>query len=238
MFKRHTPTWVLGCALACACTAYAADPVTDALVAANAPYRVALYKTNSQSQTEAEQALAQAQKAWQALRDRFGDQPPAPYNQDPEFASTLRRVAEVYTTALGQVQAGELSRAHASLEAVRDLTAALRERNQIVVFSDHMNDYHAQMEHLLTDGTALLDTPQGWTELTAQTGVLRYLAARLQSKAGADLKGNPEFVQKLKSVMASVAQLEHAVWARDAEATRNALQQLKKPYSQLFAQFG
>ena len=41
--------------------AHAADAITDAMQAAYAPYRMALYKTNGSSQAESLQALQQAQ---------------------------------------------------------------------------------------------------------------------------------------------------------------------------------
>lgn len=58
--------------------ALAADPVTDAMQAAYAPYRAALFRTNSKAQLESEQAVAQAHQAWKAISERFAGKPPAP----------------------------------------------------------------------------------------------------------------------------------------------------------------
>ena len=61
--------------------AHAADPVTEAMQAANGPYRMALFKTNGKSQPEALQALTQAQQAWDKLSTQFGGKPAAPYDR-------------------------------------------------------------------------------------------------------------------------------------------------------------
>ena len=44
-------------------TSFAADPFTDAAQKAYAPYRAALFKTNSNSQAEAQQAMRRHSKA-------------------------------------------------------------------------------------------------------------------------------------------------------------------------------
>ena len=59
-------------------SAHAADAVTDAMQAAYAPYREALFRTNSKAQAESEKAMAQAQVAWKGLAARFAAGAPAP----------------------------------------------------------------------------------------------------------------------------------------------------------------
>lgn len=216
----------------------AADPVTDAMQAANAPYRLALYKTNSPSQAEALQALTQAQQAWDKFRTQFATQPSAPYDRDPAFATSLATITKVYDQALAEVNANQLSTAHNTLEAVRDILADIRRRNQIVVFSDHMNAYHSQMEILLTESQAMLAQPKGMLHLTAQTGALSYLARRLSTQAPEPLKNSAEFTTLLEAVNQSVARLEAAVLAQDGAAVKDAVSKLKGPYSKLFAKFG
>jgi len=66
--------------------------------------------------------------------------------------------------------AGRLADAHERLEAVRDLLAALWQRNQVVVLSDHMNAYHEAMETVLTDRPGLLGRPDGAAALSEWVG--------------------------------------------------------------------
>jgi len=228
----------LAASLALASLAHAADPVTDLMQTANAPYRMALYKTNGKSQDEAQQALTQAQTLWAKLQTQFAAKPAAPYDRDPAFAASVAEVAQVYQEAAKEVAGGELSKAHNTLERVRDITADMRLRNNVVVFSDHMNAYHSQMEVVMIHGAETLAQPQGMQKLTAQVGALSYLAKQLGERASADLKQNAEFGGLLKAVEQSVGTLEAAVLNQDAAATQQAISKLKGPYSKLFAKFG
>ena len=218
--------------------AHAADPVTDLMQAANAPYRMALYQTNSKDPGEARQALLQAQQAWNTLSTRFGAKPAAPYDRDASFAASVGDVSKVYDQALKEVDAGQLSAAHHTLERVREIMADMRHRNNVVVFSDHMNAYHSQMEVIMVHGNETLAQPKGLLLLTAQTGALSYLAQRLASQAPADLAKNAEFAGLLKAVNQSVSNLESALLNQDLAAVKDAVGKLKGPYSKLFAKFG
>lgn len=218
--------------------AHAADPVTDAMQAANAPYRMALYKTNGKSQEEAQQALIQAQKAWAQLGSQFGVKPPAPYDRDTAFSASVAEVTKVYTQALAEVNGGQLTNAHNTLEQVREVMADMRQRNNVVIFSDHMNAYHAQMEVIMIHGNDTLAQPKGMLMLTAQTGALSYLVKQLGLQASATLNKNAEFTSLLAAVNQSVASLEAAVLNQDTTAVKEAMGKLKGPYSKLFAKFG
>jgi hypothetical protein len=228
----------LAALLSAAASAQAADPVTDAMQAANAPYRMALFKTNGKSQPEAQQALAQAQQAWDKLGAQFGAKPAAPYDRDPAFAASVAEVAKVYTKAMAEINANQLADAHNTLEHARDVMADMRQRNNVVVFSDHMNEYHSQMELIVVDGNATLAQPKGLLTLTAQAGTLSYLAKRLSTQAPASLAQNPEFSALLAAVNQSVASLETALLNQDTAAAKDAIGKLKGPYSRLFAKFG
>jgi len=218
--------------------AQAADPVTDLMQAANAPYRMALYKTNGKDAGEAQQALAQAQQTWGKLSTRFGAKPAAPYDRDPAFAASVDEVNKVYDQALLEVNAGQLGTAHNTLERVRDIMADMRQRNNVVVFSDHMNAYHSQMERILVHGNETLAQPKGMLLLTAQAGALGYLARQLEAQAPADVAKNAEFTELLKAVNQSVSNLEAALLNQDLAAVKDAVGKLKGPYGKMFAKFG
>jgi hypothetical protein len=218
--------------------AFAADPVTDAMQAANAPYRMALYKTTGKSQPEAQQALTQAQQAWDTLSTQFAAKPAAPYDRDPAFAASVAEVTKVYTKAMAEVNANQLMEAHNTLEHAREVMADMRQRNQVVVFSDHMNAYHSQMEVIMIDGNTTLAQPKGMLQLTAQTGALSYLAKRLSTQAPASLTQNAEFTELANAVKQSVGNLEAALLNQDMTAIKEAIGKLKGPYSKLFSKFG
>jgi len=221
-----------------ASTAFAADPVTDEMQEAYAPYRVALFKTNSNSQTEAQQAIAQAQQMWARLGTQFLPKPPAPYDRDPAFATALADVSKVYVKAADEAAANKLTQAHETLERARDLMADLRHRNQVKVYSDEMNAYHAQMERVLIDGDKILAGPNGMQRMVAEVGTLKYLADKLTTEAPVIYARNEEFVGSLKAVDTSVADLQAATFAQNAVAIKQAIAKIKGPYSKLFLKFG
>jgi hypothetical protein len=221
-----------------AMTALAMDPATDAMQLAYVPYRIALFKTNSNSQAEANQAMVQVQKEWDKVVAQFANKPPAPYNRDSAFATSLAQVSSVYTAAAQQVAANQLTAAHETLEQARDIMADVRHRNQVVVYSDYMNAYHTQMEYVLIDSSKLLAQPNGLAPFTADVGALSYLVKKLSSEAPDHYKSNPEFAELLRAVNKSVADLQAALWVQDAVAAKAAMAKIKAPYSKLFLKFG
>ena len=228
-----------GLALAFALSgAQAADPFTDASQKAYAPYRAALFKTNATSQPEAQQALEQAQRAWSGIVGQFAGKVPPPYDRDPGFAATLNEVAGLYDRADAEIRKGRLPEAHEILEEVRDRLAELRRRNQVIVYSDHMNAYHSEMEHVVSGADGLLAQPDGLQKLTAQAGVLAYLSVKLASEAPPEYLKNEEFDALLKAQRQSVDDLQSALLARDSRAVKDAVGKLKKAYSRLFLKFG
>ncbi len=219
-------------------SAWAADPVTDAMQVAYAPYRVALFRTNSNAQAESQQAIAQAQLAWTKLTEQYSAKPPAPYDRDPAFAASLAEVSKVYAVAAQEVAANQLSAAHETLEKARDIMAEMRRRNQVVIFSDHMNAYHSEMENVLINGPKILSQPNGMQQLTAMVGTLNYLAKRLVTEAPANYASNVEFGESAKAVNKSVSDLQDALFLQDVAAVNAALSKVKVPYSKFFLKFG
>lgn len=218
--------------------AWAGDRFTDELQAAYVPYRAALFRTNSGDAAAARQALADARTAWRERVMSLAGDLRDPYARDADVATTLREVEQVYASAAAQVEAGQLPQAHETLEQVRDLVADLRHRNQVVVYSDHMNAYHSAMEQILQEGPALLDHADGRVRLAMQAGVLAHTARRLAEEATPALAGDADFKGLLAAVQGSVKALTDAVVAGDAAAMRAALGRLKAPYSKLFIRYG
>lgn len=217
---------------------FATDAVTDAMQAAYAPYREALFRTNSNAQAESQQAMVQAQQSWAKLVAQFGAKSPAPYDRDPTFAASLADVTKVYAKAADEVNARQLTVAHETLEKARDIMAETRRRNQVIIYSDHMNAYHLEMEHVLIDGVKTLSQPNGMQQLTATVGALSYLTKKLTTEAPATYAKHAEFTGLVKAVDKSVSDLQAALFAQDAAAVKEAIGKIKGPYSKLFLKFG
>jgi hypothetical protein len=216
----------------------AADPLTDAMQEAYAPYRIALFQTNSKHQPESQRAVQQAQQAWSGVIAKFSANPPGPYDRDTSLAKSLDQVAKVYSLAAEQIAGNQLTTAHETLEAARDIMAELRRRNQIIVFSDHMNAYHAEMERMFIEGPKLLPQANATQQLTEMLGVLDYLAKQLAKEAPSNLAKNQEFADLVKAVDQSIIDLRAALITRDAVQIKTAIAKIKQPYSKLFLKFG
>ncbi|MFD0882670.1 hypothetical protein ACFQ2A_21755 [Variovorax dokdonensis] len=208
------------------------------MTAAYKPYRIALFRTNSKSQVESEVAIVQAAQAWRDLVLKFSKNPPPPYDRDADFGKALTDVDAVYARATAEINEQKLTEAHETLEKVRDLLAEIRRRNNVIVYSDHMNAYHAEMEQLLTQGPKWASQTQGFYLLMEKLGSMEYLAARLRSEAPPEVTSDAAFAPAMKLVEQSLAGLREAVLAQDATRVREALSKVKGPYSQLFLKFG
>ena len=217
---------------------WSADPVTDAMQIAYAPYRVALFRTNSNAQAESQQAIEQAQQSLKKLIEQYSFKPPAPYDRDTAFVASLSEVLKVYDLSARQASANQLTAAHETLEKARNIMAEMRRRNQVVIFSDHMNAYHSEMENVLINAPTILLQQNGIQQLTAMVGALNYLAKKLISEAPANYATNEEFVESAKAVNKSVTELQEALFLQDAEAIKIKLSKVKVPYSKFFLKFG
>lgn len=200
--------------------AQAADPFTDAVQQAYAPYRVALFKTSNGTLAEATEAVGNASRAWAAVATL---QAQIPYAGDAAYADDLAHVTRVYQQAQLDLERKNTATAHETLEGVRDILAGLRQRNGVVVFSDHMNAYHAQMEKVLNEGPSLLQADNGVLEMAMEVRVLDYLAGRLGHQAPVTLQGNSEFSTLLGALCQSVAELRSALERGDASQIKAAL---------------
>ncbi len=233
--RRTLIPMIAAVALAASSAASAADEFTDALQRAYAPYRVALFKTNSGSLPDAKAAVDAGAAAWVVVATRYASGAPAPYAVDARLPESLASVDGHWRKAASLVAAGNASGAHEALEAIRDTLADLRARNQVVVYSDPMNAYHAVME----DTLAIKPSADGaFVEATRKHAVLEYLARRLHDAAPPALAADTEFRSLLDAVDASLSSLGGAIASKDPQALQAALGKLKQPYSKLFLRFG
>lgn len=219
-------------------SSFAGDPVNDAIQEAYAPYREALFQTNSKNQAGSQSSINRASQAWSGIVSRFAAKVPPPYDRDASFPGSLAAVADVYAQASAEINANKLTEAHETLERVRDIIAEARHRNGVIVYSDHMNAYHLAMESVLIDGSKVLLQANGLQQVADMVAVLRYLNKKLSTEAPANLSNSVEFVALVKDVDKSVIDLHTAVASQDVNAVKLAISKIKSPYSKLFLKFG
>jgi len=215
-----------------------AGPVSDFEVSmrdAYADYRSALFLTNSGKVGAAIQALDAFMRKWSVLTAADATPPPQ-YADDTGFRQTLDAVAAAVAKARTEAQGNSLSKAHETLEGVRNQISNLHERNGIIGFSDRMNAYHAEMEAILGTDYAALGT-DGMGRLREDAAVLSYLAAAVAAHPPPE-SVNPSYKPLLDGLLASAAALRDAARTGDIAAARPAIGALKPAYSRFFLMFG
>lgn len=230
-------TFAMTTALICLPALAPAGPVSDfegALRDAYGQYRAALFQSNSGNAEATTAAMKALSEKWSGLERQWAASPPPHYSDDAGFGATLMAVDGLITTASGQVTEGKLPEAHETLEGIRAQIGDLHLRNGMFTFSDRMNAYHAEMEHVLTAG---VPADGQMTGLAQSAGVLRYLADDIAAHPAPEA-ADPAYAGLLNGFMASVQALQTAVEAGDAAAAKAAVDNLKVPYSKLFAKFG
>lgn len=233
---------ILGAVLAAAVLAGAAlaGPVTEferAFGKVYASYRTALFMTNSGNAETSGASLAAFAAGWSALAQAYRAAPPPQYADDPLWPAALDEVDSLLAKARAEVDAGTLAAAHETLEGIREVVSALHLRNGIQTFSDRMNAYHAEMEHVLALDPALL-SPADLPDLIGRAAVLSYLAGDIAAHPPTTMAEDPAFAPLLAGFRASVDHFEQAARRGDLEAVKAAMAGLKKPYAMLFLKFG
>lgn len=195
--------------------------------AAYADYRTALFATNSGKAEPSVKSVDAFEAAWKAVAS--GAVPPQ-YADDPDFPATLADVALIAEAADREIAAGDLAKAHETLEGIREAIGALHARNGVIGFSDRMNAYHARMEHVIG-----MDDAEA-SAIAAEAAVLAYLFDELM--AHPPVEADASFQDLAKAVGASVTALKAAAAGGDDAAIKAAVGGLKAPYSKLFLKFG
>lgn len=217
-----------------------AGPISEfesSMRAAYADYRAALFETNRKDKAATEAAMSSFDAKWRDLSARWANNPPPHFSEDAGWRRSLDNVARIVREARSQATAGELARAHDTLEAIRDEIGTLRARNGLITFSDRMNVYHEKMEQALQRTAKTIDAAV-MNELRDDAAVLSFLVVTLREHRPPELGSDAAFEETLKAVEDSVKGLGAASRAGDVAVTKAALQKLKPAYSRLFLRYG
>lgn len=199
-----------------------------------ASYRMALFATNTGDAEKSAKALGAFDMKWAGLAAEYARTPPPQYEDDPRWAQMVAEVGDFLAKAKSETSAGQLPAAHLTLEAVRDAFGELHARNGVETFSDRMNAYHAEMEHVLEMD---IDTA-GVGTLLERGAVMSYLADDILAAPPAGAAGTPEYDGLAAGFAGSVDAFIAAARSGDMAAIKAAVGGLKKPYSMFFLKFG
>jgi hypothetical protein len=211
----------------------------SAVEQAYAAYRKALFQTNMKDAEKSAKANEMFITRWSSIIETYKEQPPEVFSADPKWADTLSSIEEIASTSAGQIKDGELAEAHETLEAIRDELSDLRKRNSVVVFSDHINNYHEVMEGLLVGGyNPDKMNEAAVVEIRNQLAVLNYLAETIKENAPDRYRSDATYEKLEKGLFASLDGLYNALESNDPKAVSKAVKMLKPAYAKLFLNFG
>ena len=180
--------------------------------------------------------------AWRGIEARFGDAPPGPFARDKGWKASLAAVSGGLGRAAAQIAADDTMGARKALAGVRAELGALRRRNGVTLFSDHVDAYGATVDRLvalrartrkqktLSDGDIA-----AYRALAAE---LRAAVENLQRRAPAALKDNPGFAGSIEGNFASIAKLERGISNRHARAIYGSVAAVRADYVLLFTRYG
>lgn len=202
-------------------------------------YRIALFQTNKNDGKKSQIAVQQFQQDWDLIIETYGIVPPEVFSTDPQWKITLKSINDIAKKSADQIEKNELDKAHETLEGIRDELSNLRHRNSVVVFSDHVNNYHEVMEGLLLAGYSPenLDA-EAVDHIRGELAVLKYLAKQIKENAPPQYGENVKYQQLIQELSGSLEKLEMAVKDNTPEKISNAVKGLKPAYSKLFVNFG
>lgn len=207
--------------------------------AAYASYRSALFQTNKKDQPASLKGINNFSKQWDNIVVQFASNPPEIFADDPDWHSTLTKISGIAAQGKKEIEAGELSEAHETLEAIRDQLSSLRSRNKLIFFSDHVNNYHEFMEHLLLAGYSKENIDENAkNSIREQLAVLEYLSEKIVHQAPENHKSDKVYIKLQAGLITSLKNLRKALDNNNAEGISKAISGLKPAYAKLFAKFG
>lgn len=202
-------------------------------------YRKALFQTNKKAAEKSEKAAKSFINQWKNIQQTYTQTPPEVFSSDPKWDSTLLTIEEIALKGLEQIKAGHLAEAHETLEAIRDELTDLRRRNSVIVFSDHINNYHEIMEGLILGGyTPDKINKQTITVIQGQAVLLSYLAEKIKENSPTKYQQNEQYQKLEKGLFDSLAALNKALKNNNPEAISKSIRMLKPAYAKLFVNFG
>lgn len=206
---------------------------------AYANYRKALFHTNKKNKEKSGKANESFIHQWKEIKQTYGQTPPEVFSSDLKWNSTLSKIEEIAQNSSKQIEEGHLAEAHETLEAIRDELTDLRKRNSVIVFSDHVNNYHEVMEGLLVEGyTPDKINEQAIVTIQGQLVLLDYLVQAIKENSPSTYRQNKQYQQLERGLFESLDALNEAIKSKNPEAISTCIKMLKPAYAKLFVNFG
>ena len=212
----------------------------QAVAEAYEPYRGAVSYLRTENLDLAALELETAGERWKIVMSRFADTPPDAFAEDADWRATLGDVEGRLKAALEAADQGDRTAALAAAGPVRAILGDLRRRNQLVVFSDRVNEITASMDRLWVFRKSPPDfgAAEDLRRLREETAVLGYLLERCGEEAPAELSGREDFRRLIDGTREGVERMWRAIESKDEQLLINTLRELRSFDRMLFLRFG
>ena len=220
-----------------------ADETAEFLAAsaeAYAPYRGAVAYLHTGNPGLGALALDAMAARWAKLCDRFRDQPPAAFAQDPAWQASLDGITGRIETARAKLEAGDAKGAEATLKPIRGLLGDLRRRNGIVTHSDRIDAFSAAMDAIWVHRRNPPDMadPEILATISEQAGALRRALKALATEAPEKTAADSQFQRLIEGSFVSLGTIDRSIEARDPALLISALREIRSSVQLLWMNFG
>lgn|GEM_PF-2293943 len=118
-------------------------------------YRKALAMTTKKDDTEkAKAAINSFVETYSKFSKKYIADPPANFAKDNSYQTSIKRAMDVANESLAYINAGNIGRAHTSLEEIRYIFWKMRVNGGVASLEDKANDFHEAMEVLFNQASA------------------------------------------------------------------------------------
>jgi hypothetical protein len=212
----------------------------DAVAAAYAHYRGAVFYARTGNLGVGAVELEQMAAKWRAVLDRFAAAPPDAFADDPAWGETLRRVGRRIADAGAAARRGDADATRAALAPIRPELAGLRRRNNVVVFSDCVDELQAAVDAIWSYRREPPDftSAEALDRFKARLGVVAYMFRRCHARAPAAAAKSAEFNRLFESARDTLSRLRRALNDGDSKGLINTLRELRSLDQMLFLRFG
>lgn len=221
-------------------SALAAESEAQVLIdRAYASFRSAYWYARTGNPGVAALELMSLSMRWASLRDAFEAAPPAPYDTDPDWPSTLATVDALSAQAMDQLNSGAGDEGFETIARLRPLFADLRRRNGITAFADHVDAYSRIIDELSPYRVWERELSEDdWVRMAALGEDTETAIARMRDKAPADLSADPDFERLLNTNADALMRYRSHVANRNDRGAKGSIRDLRSAYGLLFLKYG
>ncbi len=211
-----------------------------AVARADGHYRGAFFYFHTDNPGIAAVELAEMTAVWTGLTKRFRDAPPDAFADDPQWRAVLDDITVRLTQGRAAAEAGDTEAARTALGPIRQQLADLRQRNNIRVFSDDVDDLNAAMQALWPYRTSPPDfaSAAAMNQAKAQIAVVEYLLRRCRDRAPDSIRHSEEFDRLIGGSLEGMERLRQAISEADRELFAYTVRELRSFNRMIYLRFG